>query len=71
VVMPGWSGPELAKRFQAARPGAAVLMISGHTGRILTGHGVVPSEVDLLVKPFSSQTLAQTVWKVLGQSGRP
>jgi PAS domain S-box-containing protein len=71
VVMPGWSGAELANRFQAARPGAAVLMISGHTGKMLTGHGVTPPDVNLLIKPFSSQTLAQTVRKVLGQSGRP
>ena len=71
VVMPGWSGPELAKHFQAARPGAAVLMISGHTGKMLTGHGVVPPDVNLLIKPFSSQTLAQTVRKVLGQPKRP
>jgi DNA-binding NtrC family response regulator len=71
VVMPGWSGPELAKHFQAARPGVPVLLISGHTGKMLTEHGVVPSDVNLLVKPFSSQTLARTVRKVLGQSKRP
>ena len=71
VVMPGWSGPELAKRFQAARPDAPVLMISGHTGKVLTEHGVIPADVNLLVKPFTSQTLAETVQKVMGQPGRP
>jgi PAS domain S-box-containing protein len=71
VVMPGWSGPELARHFQAARPGAAVLLISGHTGKILTGHGVVPADVNLLAKPFSAQTLAETVRKILGQTKRP
>jgi PAS domain S-box-containing protein len=71
VVMPGWSGPELARHFQAARPGAAVLLISGHTGKMLTAHGVVPSEVNLLVKPFSAQTLVETVQKILGQPKRP
>jgi PAS domain S-box-containing protein len=71
VVMPGWTGPELARRFQAARPGVPVLMISGHTGKMLTGHGVVLPDVNLLIKPFSAQTLAQTVQKVLCQPKRP
>jgi DNA-binding NtrC family response regulator len=71
VVMPGWSGPELAKYFQAARPGVPVLLISGHVGKMLAGHGTVPSEVNLLTKPFSSQTLAETVQKILGQTKRP
>ncbi len=65
VVMPGWSGPELAKHFLAVRPGGRVLMVSGHTGGMLTGHGVVPPEVNLLIKPFSSRTLAKTVAKIL------
>jgi PAS domain S-box-containing protein len=71
VVMPGWSGPELAKHFQAARPGVPVLLISGHTGKMLTGHGVVSPDVNLLIKPFSSQTLAQTVGRILGQPKSP
>jgi PAS domain S-box-containing protein len=71
VVMPGLSGPELAEHFQAARPGVQVLLISGYTGKMLTGHGVVPPEVNLLIKPFSSQALAQAVQKILGQPRRP
>jgi two-component system sensor histidine kinase EvgS len=71
VVMPGWSGPELARHFHASRPGAAVLLISGHTGKMLTGHGVVPADVNLLAKPFSAQALAETVRKILGQPKRP
>ena len=46
-------------------------MISGHTGKLPTGHGVIPSDVNLLIKPFTSQTLAETVQKVLGQPKRP
>lgn len=61
VVMPGWSGPELSKHFRAVRPGVPVLLISGHAGKTLTGHGVVPADVNLLTKPFTSQTLAQIV----------
>ncbi len=68
VVMPGWSGAELAKHFKAARPGVPVLMISGYTGTVLTGHGVVPADVNLLIKPFSSQSIVETVQKILNQT---
>jgi PAS domain S-box-containing protein len=61
VVMPGWSGPEVAKHFRAVRHGVPVLLISGHAGKTLAGHGVIPADVNLLVKPFTSQTLARTV----------
>ena len=71
AVMPGWSGPELARYFQAARPGGAVLLISGHVGKALAGHGVVPPDVNLLVKLFSSQALAEAVENILSQTRRP
>jgi CheY-like chemotaxis protein len=67
VVMPGWSGPELAKHFRAVRPGIPVLLISGHAGKTLAGHGVIPSDVNLLTKPFTSQTLVRTVREALRQ----
>ena len=70
VVMPGWSGAELAEHFQAARPGIPVLLISGHTGKKLAGHGV-PSGANLLIKPFTSQTLARTVREILAGTGAP
>jgi CheY-like chemotaxis protein len=65
VVMPGWSGPELAKHFRAVRPGVPVILISGHAGKTLTGHGVIPADVNLLTKPFTSHALAQAVREVL------
>jgi DNA-binding NtrC family response regulator len=71
VVMPGWSGPELAKHFQAARPGVPVLLMSGHTGKMLTGHGGVSGDVNLLIKPFISQELAEARRKILGRPKRP
>ena len=69
VVMPGWSGLELAKHFQTARPEMRVLFVSGHTGQALTSRGVLPPDVNLLVKPVSSRTLVETVQKVL-RAGR-
>jgi PAS domain S-box-containing protein len=71
VVMPGQSGPDLAKRVREFSPGLPVLMISGHTGRKLTAHGVVPADANLLAKPFSAQTLAQTVRDILAPPRRP
>jgi PAS domain S-box-containing protein len=70
VVMPGGSGPELAEHFHASRSGVPRLMISGHTGKALTEHGVISSDVNLLTKPFSAQTLAQTVQKILKRRKR-
>jgi hypothetical protein len=32
---------------------------------------VVPADVNLLAKPFSAQTLVETVRKILGQPKRP
>jgi PAS domain S-box-containing protein len=71
VVMPGRSGPELAKDFRKARPGVPVLLISGHAGKMLAGHGVIPADVNLLTKPFTSQALAQAVGEALRQSNDP
>ena len=71
VVMPGWSGPELAKHFRAIRPGIPVLLISGHAAKTLSAHGVIPSDVNLLIKPFTSQTLARTVREILCQPSDP
>lgn len=65
--MPGWSGPELARHFLTSRPEVRILYISGYTGKMLTGRGVVPDDVNLLIKPFTSQGLATAVRDALGE----
>jgi CheY-like chemotaxis protein len=52
VVMPGMTGPELAKRLRGVRPGLKILYMSGYNDSRLVSHDVEQG-VDLLVKPFT------------------
>ncbi len=65
IVMPGVSGWELAERIRSARPGLAVLFITGYAGR----HSAPPprpdDRTDLLVKPFTVRGLLRRARKVL------
>ena len=56
VVMPAMSGPELAKRLAAGRPGAAVLFTSGYSGAAAADRAELGA--DLLEKPFTLDELA-------------
>jgi two-component system cell cycle sensor histidine kinase/response regulator CckA len=55
VLMPGLSGPELAARLTALRPGLRVLYLSGHPDSALEATGTV------LEKPVGLDALAQAV----------
>ena len=57
VVMPGGSGPELAKRFVAERPDLRVIYMSGYTENTIVQQGALNSEITFLHKPFTSETL--------------
>ncbi|MCX5660775.1 MAG: PAS domain S-box protein [Planctomycetota bacterium] len=62
VVMPGLSGPELARRMSRMIPGLKVLFITGYPGRQLEPHGVADlSESAVLSKPFSAAELVAAV----------
>ena len=65
VIMPEMSGPEIAAKIVAARPGLPVLFISGHTGGALANRGVLSPDANLLLKPFSPRVLVATVQKLL------
>ncbi len=68
VVMPGLSGPELARRFRMARPGARVLFMSGYAADVIAAEGALPGAADLLVKPFTPDELVARLGASLSAS---
>jgi CheY-like chemotaxis protein len=65
VVMPRMSGSELAERLRHARPGIAVLLMSGHTDEAVIRHGVLAAEVNFIQKPFTAAALKVQIRKLL------
>jgi FixJ family two-component response regulator len=61
VVLPRLSGPELAERLSAIRPGIAVLFMSGYMDEVVTRHGMSKQKLRLIRKPFTPADLVQTV----------
>ncbi len=71
VVMPRMSGPELAQKLRALRPGLEVLFMSGYNDSRLVHRGVEESNVNLLVKPFSPDDLVEKVAELTGRESPP
>ena len=65
VVMPDFSGPEVARRVREGRPSTRVLYMSGYTDDAMLQHGVLRQETPFLQKPFSARDLAAKVREVL------
>jgi signal transduction histidine kinase/CheY-like chemotaxis protein len=65
VVMPGVSGPDLAKKMTTRHPGLKVLFMSGYTDDAIGDHGMLGEGIALLQKPFTSSMLAERVREVL------
>jgi DNA-binding NtrC family response regulator len=65
VVMPGISGPVLADRLLAIEPKLKVLFMSGYDDRQVVQRYVVEKGYQMIVKPFTIQTLRQTIESVL------
>jgi len=64
VVMPGMSGPSLARRLAASHPGMKVLYLSGHTDEFVRHQGLQPG-VAFLQKPFTTEILSRKIREVL------
>jgi PAS domain S-box-containing protein len=64
VVLPGITGPVVARALAGTRPEARVLFMSGYTEAIVLDQGVEGS-APLLVKPFSMQELYERIEEVL------
>ena len=69
VVMPGMTGKEAAERIQALRPGVKVLFMSGYTQGLLETQGVVATDVNLIEKPFTEQSLLSKLREVIASQG--
>jgi CheY-like chemotaxis protein len=61
VVMPGLSGPELAQRLTAERPGLAVLYVSGYAPDTAALAEALRSGAAFLPKPYNPADLAREV----------
>jgi two-component system cell cycle sensor histidine kinase/response regulator CckA len=66
VVMPGMTGPEVANQFARRFPGLRILYMSGYTDDAIEKHGVHGKTVRVLQKPFTHESLAQSVREALG-----
>jgi CheY-like chemotaxis protein len=64
-VMPGMSGPDLARQMRSQRPGLKVLFTSGYTDDAIVRHGLLDATEAFLQKPFTPDSLARKVREVL------
>jgi two-component system, cell cycle sensor histidine kinase and response regulator CckA len=71
VVMPRMSGPELAQKLRALRPGLEVLFMSGYNDSRLVYRGLEEANVNLLVKPFSPDELVDKVGELTRRESSP
>lgn len=66
VIMPGLTGPDLARQVRAMEAGAKIVFMSGYAHD--TGEpGDMPSAEALIKKPFTIETLSATVAAVLSR----
>jgi CheY-like chemotaxis protein len=61
VVMPGGSGPLLARQLIARRPALKVIYMSGYTEEAIAHHGVLNAGLSFLHKPFTSLQLGRKI----------
>jgi two-component system cell cycle sensor histidine kinase/response regulator CckA len=65
VVMPDMSGPELVRQLATIRPETQTLFMSGYMDQALGEHGIVPTNVNFIQKPFSPNVITQKVRHIL------
>jgi CheY-like chemotaxis protein len=65
AVLPGQSGPDLARQIEADRPTLRVLFISGYSDDAILRLGLLNEQEAFLQKPFGPRTFVQKVQQVL------
>ena len=65
VVMPGMNGRELAEPLQSLRSEVKVIYMSEYTDNAIVHHGVLAPGLNFLEKPFSPESMAHKVRRVL------
>jgi PAS domain S-box-containing protein len=68
VVMPGVTGPDLAKQLLALRPELKVVYMTGYAGESLAEQGLGGDGVSVLQKPFTAAALEEKIRHGLGQT---
>jgi signal transduction histidine kinase/ActR/RegA family two-component response regulator len=62
VIMPrGMSGKDLADRLRLDRPALPVVFVSGYSAQIISERGILPSFINLVVKPFTPDDILEAV----------
>ncbi len=65
VVLPGKSGHQLAQEVKQLWADLPILYSSGYTDDVISQHGVIDPEVNLLNKPFASEKLLTLIRQLL------
>jgi len=71
VIMPHQNGGELAARLKTMRPGLRVLFMSGYTDETIRGHRIQGPGIDFVQKPFSPESLACEIRRLLDDRADP
>ena len=65
VIMPEMNGPELVRMVVVLRPGIRCLYMSGYTADQLASEGMLDKDTRVLLKPFTNETLAAEIRRML------
>lgn len=69
VMLPGMSGPEVAKQVRALHPSIRLLFMSGYTDTAIEPSGLLHEHGSFLGKPFTRTSLCEKVQEAL--EGQP
>ncbi|HTC23054.1 MAG TPA: MASE1 domain-containing protein [Gemmatimonadales bacterium] len=69
VVLPGMSGPELARRVEEVAPGTPILLTSGYPDGEIDRRGLLAPGAAFIQKPFTPEALVRRVRQVIGENG--